>query len=89
MKTFRITEILEWTEDNSLIDGDASHEGWEEVGVRVAQERLDKHRAWGVRPELPFECKANDLDEAIEKLNDCFFEYDYLKVQDVDYEIIG
>lgn len=88
MKIFRITEILEWAEDERLIEGDASHEGWDEVGARVAQERLDKHRAWGVRPELPFECKAEDLDEAIEKLNERFFEYDYLKVRDVDYEIV-
>ena len=88
MKTFRITEILEWAEDERLKAGDASHEGWDRVDARIAQEYLDKHSAWGVKLILPFECKANDLDEAIEKLNRRFFEYDYLKVQDVNYEIV-
>ena len=89
MKTFRITEILDWTEDNSLIDGDASHEGYDDVEELLADERRSKKTFDAVEAHiLPFECKARDLDEAIEKLNDRFFEYDYLKVQDVDYEIV-
>lgn len=89
MKTFRITEILEWTEDNSLIDGDASHEGYDSVEELLMEERRSKQTFDPVEARiLPFECKANDLDEAIEKLNERFFEYDYLKVQDVDYEIV-
>jgi hypothetical protein len=89
MKTFRITEILDWTEDNSLIDGDASHEGYDSVEELLADERRSKQTFDPVEARiLPFECKADNLDEAIEKLNRRFFEYDYLKVQDVDYEII-
>lgn len=89
MKTFRITEILEWTEDNSLIDGDASHEGYDSVEELLVEERRSKQTFDPVEARIfPFECKANDLDEAIEKLNNRFFEYDYLKVQDVDYEIV-
>jgi len=89
MKTFRITEILEWTEDNSLIDGDASHEGYDSVEELLVEERRSKQTFDPVEARiLPFECKARDLDEAIEKLNMRFFEYDYLKVQDVDYEIV-
>lgn len=89
MKTFRITEILEWAEDNSLIDGDASHEGYDSVEELLVEERRSKQTFDPVEAHiLPFECKARDLDEAIEKLNNCFFEYDYLKVQDVDYEIV-
>lgn len=89
MKTFRITEILEWTEDSYMMDGDASHEGYAAVEELLVEERRSKET---FDPEkcgiLPFVCKANDIDEAIEKLNERFFEYDYLKVQDVDYEII-
>jgi len=89
MKTFRITEILEWTEDSYMMDGDASHEGYAAVQELLVEERRSKET---FEPEkcgiLPFVCKANDIDEAIEKLNERFFEYDYLKVQDVDYEIL-
>lgn len=89
MKTFRITEILEWTEDNSLIDGDASHEGYDAVEELLVEERRSKQTFDPVEARiLPFECKARDLDEAIKKLNERFFEYDYLKAQDVDYEIV-
>lgn len=89
MKTFRITEILDWTEDNSLIDGDASHEGYAAVEELLVEERRSKQTFDPVAAHiLPFECKARDLDEAIEKLNNRFFENDYLKVWDVDYEII-
>ncbi len=86
MKTFRITGITEWVEDERLAAGDASHEGWEEVGARIAQERLDKHRAWGKVKGLPFECEAESLEEAIDLLNDSLFEYDYLKAGEVEYE---
>ena len=86
MKTFRITGITEWVEDERLIAGDASQEGWEEVGACVAQERLDKHRAWGKVKGLPFECKAGSLEEAIDFLNNHLFEYDYLKAGEVEYE---
>lgn len=89
MKTFRITEILDWTEDNALIDGDASHEGYDAVEELLVEERRFKQAFDPVEARiLPFECKARDLDEAIEKLNSRFFEYDYLKVSDVDYEIV-
>lgn len=89
MKTFRITEILEWTEDSYMMDGDASHEGYDAVEELLVEERRFKQTFDPVAAHiLPFECKARDLDEAIEKLNNRFFEYDYLKVQDVDYEII-
>ena len=89
MKTFRITEILEWTKDNSLIDGDASHEGYDAVEELLEDEHRSKQTFDPVEARiLPFECKARDLDEAIEKLNNRFFEYDYIKVSDVDYEIV-
>lgn len=89
MKTFRIIEILEWAEDERLIAGDASHEGYDAVEEQIVEERRSKQTFDPVEARiLPFECKANDLDEAIEKLNERFFEYDYLKVQDVDYEIV-
>lgn len=89
MKTFRITEILEWAEDERLINGDASHEGYDSVEELLVEERRSKQTFDPVEARiLPFECKTRDLDEAIEKLNERFFEYDYLKVQDVDYEIV-
>ena len=89
MKTFKITEIVGWHEDSYLMDGDASHEGYAAVQELLVEERRSKET---FDPEkcgiIPFVCKANDIDEAIEKLNERFFEYDYLKVWDVDYEII-
>lgn len=39
MKTFRITEILDWTEDSYLMDGDASHEGYDAVEELLVEER--------------------------------------------------
>lgn len=89
MKIFRITEILEWTEDERLIAGDASHEGYDAVEELLVEERRSKET---FDPEkcgiLPFVCKARNLNEAIEKLNNCFFEYDYLKANEVVYEIV-
>lgn len=89
MKTFKITEIVGWYEDSYMMDGDASHEGYAAVEELLVEERRSKQTFDPVEARiLPFECKARDLDEAIEKLNRRFFEYDYLKVQDVDYEIV-
>ena len=89
MKTFKITEIVGWYEDSYMMDGDASHEGYAAVQELLVEERRSKET---FDPEkcgiIPFVCQANDIDEAIEKLNERFFEYDYLKVQDVDYEIL-
>ena len=88
-KTLKITEIIDWTEDDSLINGDASHEGYDSVEELLADERRSKKTFDPVEARiLPFECKAEDLDEAIEKLNRRFFKYDYLKVSDVDFEIV-
>lgn len=89
MKTFRITEILEWTEDKWLIDGDASHEGYDSVEEMLAEERHSRQTFDPVKAHiLPFECKAENLDEAIEKLNKRFFEWDYIKASVVNYEIV-
>ena len=89
MKKFCITEIMDWREDSWLIDGDASHEGRDSVEECVLEERKLKHNFEENYPGiLPFVCKANDIDEAIEKLNEKHFENDYLKAWDVDYDVL-
>ena len=89
MKKFCITEIVGWHEDSWLIDGDASHEGYDSVEECVLEERKLKDRFEDNYPGiLPFVCNAKDIDEAIEKLNAKHFEYDYLKVWDVDYDVL-
>lgn len=80
-----ITAITEWEEDDGLIDGDASHEGHRAVQRLLEEERVAKEdNEWTTG--LPFTCKAADLDEALEKYNNKFCEYDYLKAVDADYE---
>ena len=91
MKTFMITEIIGWHEDSWKIRGAASHEGCESVrnilDKEYCQKNLDNFEK-NYRGVLPFVCTAENIDEAIDKLNARHFDYDLLKVQDVDYKII-
>lgn len=75
---YRINAITEWTEDESMMHGDASHEGWRAVQSLLEEERvkkIDNNEAEG----LPFVCKAKSEEEALEKYNAKHCELDYLK----------
>ena len=75
---YRINAITEWTEDERMMHGDASHEGWRAVQRLLEEERvkkIDNNEAEG----LPFVCKAKSEEEALEKYNAKHCRLDYLK----------
>ncbi len=81
----KITEITDWEEDNCMIAGDASHEGDRAVQRLLEEERTNKIDN-GNAEGLPFVCEAENEDDALEKYNAEFCEYDYLKAAACDWE---
>ena len=84
MKKYTITEITEWEEDSAMIAGDASHEGDRRVQTLLESERVNKIDN-GVAMGLPFACKAENVDDAIEQYNDAHCRYDYLKAVEAEF----
>lgn len=81
----KITEITDWEEDNYMMDGDASHEGNRAVQRRLEEERVEKIDN-GNSKGLPFVCEAENEEDALEKYNEQFCEYDYLKASECEWE---
>lgn len=82
-----INEITEWEKDNALINGDASHEGDQKVRDLIAEEedkKLYSSEAWNLG--LPFECEAENKDEALDLYNEKYCKYDYLKAVDCEID---
>ena len=81
----RILDITEWSEDQRQIAGDASHEG-----VRNVQRILENERQMKIDSEwrigLPFECDAENVDEALEIWNQQFCKNHYLIATEADWE---
>jgi hypothetical protein len=85
MKTYKIIEVTEWYEDNGLMDGDASHEGYRAVQRLLEEERIRKIDN-GEADGLPFVCEAESEESAIDKYNEAYCEYDYLKAAQCEFE---
>ena len=84
MNKYTITEITKWEEDSHMMDGDASRIGWREVDRILEGERVSKLDCGNVLG-LPFTCEADSLEEALEKYNDAYYLYDYLKASECDF----
>ena len=80
----KITDITDWEEDSYMIAGDASHEGDRAVQRLLEGERVKKIDN-GEAEGLQFVCEAEDIDEALQKYNDAYCEYDYLKAAECDW----
>lgn len=80
-----IIGITEHWEDEPMMHGDASHEGWASVNELYADEyrRKVENNEWD---GLPFTCEADTIDEAIDQYNETVCECDYIKAVDADYE---
>lgn len=85
MKKYKITAVIEWSEDSTLIDGDASHEGYRAVQRLLEAERVQKIDN-GEADGLPFVCEAGSEESAIDKYNEAYCEYDYLKAAQCEFE---
>ena len=83
----KIIEVIYWQEDTVLMDGDASHEGYRAIQQLLEQERVEKIDE-GKAKGLPFICEADSIDEAVELYNNKYYELDYLKAGEVDWEEI-
>lgn len=84
---YRIDNITEWEEDESLMHGDASHEGWRAVQRLLEDEKvkkIDKEEAKG----LPFVCEAESEEEALEKYNAKYCDLDYLKATECEGDFV-
>ena len=84
-KRWTILSITDWYEDLYLEAGDSSHMSKGDV-MRVKLDEYEKkieHNNW---PGLPFTCTAEDADDAIQKYNDKFCEYDYYKAVNADFD---
>ena len=85
MKTkFTILEITDWEEDEQMEAGDLCHMSEGDV-MRIRLDEYEKKIEGGEWPGLPFTCLAEDADEAIQKYNDKFCDYDYYKAVDADF----
>ena len=80
-----ITGITDHCKDEQIMDGDASHEGWASVNELYAAEYRHKveNNEW---EGLPFTCEAATVADAIDRYNDKFCEYDYIKAAGADSE---
>ena len=83
-----IIEITDWQEDTAAEAGDASRMGDGDV-MRLQLEEYERKIEGGEWPGLPFTCEAGSKDEAIEKYNDKFCDYDYYKAVDAEFEEDG
>lgn len=84
MAKFKIVEITEWEKDTWMMEGDASHHGWNPVDKRLVEEEEEKAEGWN--KGLPFECEAESLEDAIQEYNDTYCQFDYLKAVEVEVE---
>lgn len=82
----KIIDIIEWSEDTALVMGDASHNGYDNVNSLLEEEIAKKVKSCELAKGLPFVCEANDEDEALEKYNAAYCEYDYMKASRCDWE---
>ena len=81
---FTILDITDWWEDAQMEAGDSCHMGEGDVMRLKLKEYEDKIEG-GKWPGLPFTCLAENADEAIQKYNDKFCDYDYYKAVDADF----
>jgi hypothetical protein len=84
MKKWTILDITDWYEDTQMEAGDASHMGEGDV-MRAKLDEYERKIEGGEWPGLPFTCEARDADDAIQKYNDKFCDYDYYKATDADF----
>lgn len=85
----RIKEITGWREDQALIAGDASRNGDRAVQRILESERVQKIDKGGSEESyLPFDVEADSIDEALDKYNELFHKYDYLKADEAEHEIV-
>jgi hypothetical protein len=82
----KITDITEWSEDTALVAGDASHNGYDDVSSLLEEEIAKKVKSDELAKGLPFVCDASNEDEALEKYNAAYCEYDYMKASKCDWE---
>lgn len=84
-KKWTIISITDWYEDIHMEAGDSSHMSDGDVMRAKLNEYETKieHDDW---PGLPFTCTAENADDAIQKYNDKFCEYDYYKAVDADFD---
>jgi hypothetical protein len=66
--------------------GDASHNGYHEVDSLLKEEIARKTQNCCLAKGLPFVCDASNEDEALEKYNAAYCEYDYMKASRCDWE---
>ena len=85
LKKFKITSIYGWEEDRHMEDGDACHCSEGDVMRKRLHEYEEKveNDNW---PGLPFECMAEDEDDAIRQYNDKYCDYDYFKATEAEFE---
>ena len=83
-----ILDITDWYEDTHMEAGDLCHMGEGDV-MRAKLDEYEQKIEKGEWPGLPFTCTARDRDEAIQKYNDEFCDYDYYKAVDADFDETG
>lgn len=86
-RKFKIIAINDWYEDRHMEDGDACHMSEGDL-MRARLSEYEEKIEGGKWPGLPFECMAEDEDEAVQKYNDAHCNYDYFKATEVEFEDI-
>lgn len=82
-KMFRINGITKWEEDSRAMNGDYGHISDRDIQRILEDERvkkIDNNECDG----LPFVCEAENEEEALEKYNEKYCEYDYLKAVEAE-----
>lgn len=82
---YKILEITEWCEDHHMEAGDACHMSEGDV-MRHKLDEYEKKIENNEWPGLPFVCEAESKEEAIEKYNAKYCDYDYYKAVDAEFE---
>ena len=85
MARFKINEIIDWEKDYWMMAGDSSHMPESEVMKGYAEE-YEKKVEGGEWPNLPFECEAEDEDEALEKYAESLDGMGYIRPIEADIE---
>ena len=100
MTKIRITEVVEWSKDAHLMDGDASTNSEYAILKNLVEEIENKKETEVWQNEhLPIEIEIDDddiddtdtweefiQDRCIEYINENICEYNYLKAAEVDWE---
>ena len=84
-RKFKIIAINDWYEDRHMEDGDACHMSEGDL-MRARLSEYEEKIEGGKWPGLPFECMAEDEDEAVQKYNDAHCDYDYFKATEAEFE---